>query len=1020
MNKIIDILKKKAQKLGDKPAVFFKNTSISYKEFDLLSDKLAAYLIEAGVKENDIIPIFCQPGIERIIALFAILKAGAAYLPIPVDSSEERIRFLCEDSGACVVVCDDKNMNFQNIKCINLKNIDFNSLKPTNGVIRNGQIAYVIYTSGSTGKPKGVKVSHENLMYVLNNMQKYYPITQEDKYLLNTPYSFDVSVVEIFGWILGEGALVISELETKKKFTELVTLIDTYDITHISLSPSVIRLIYQICSDKEIEILNDKLKYLMVAGEEFQFEYAKKAIEVFNNVKIFNLYGPTEATVYATRYKVDNSILKKKYVPIGVPLDGANIKIMDMNGHEVKHGEEGEIFIYGDGVALGYHNNNVLNDEKFGEDSNGMKFYRTGDIGEFDEDGNIKFLGRNDNQVQIHGIRVELGEIENALLRFEGIEGACVSYDDEQLLAFIETNEKYVISELKSKLSHILPKYMVPSRILAVKEFPMSTNRKIDRNKLLSMVNKANITSGEKEVFQGKKEVISKLFTEVLNVEVNTSQDDFFELGGDSLAAIYLITLLEKNFNIKLMDDFLYSHSSINSICEYLDNIENIVDDAEILAHEDIKSVIDKNVLNKELNTSYEKNSENMKKGKLNEYDAYCYQKVYRNIRFDSKINVEIFIDKKVTIENIERAVDSIVNTNSVFRSFLKEKDGELIFQESNKNERYILARYKINNHGVAEYPKYQDIINEELNKSLLIYNDKYLLYNMILIEYEDGYMLQIAIDHNVADLSCVHILKKKFNDILKGKSIKNDMNYHEFIEITEDNNKDNLLTHEYTRKVNKSNKSVNKQNLKEFDDGILILRKPIKNINSNEWYINQSSYLIGQMGCEIFESPSICINTILNLRKIKGMDLSTFIGDVHTVSTMIVNKEDSIDNYEKFLKEEFDKFYIHEGKNLMHVIYKDLPTKSEYQQQLEKIYVSDIAMNLNYVGQIKEDDVESFYFDLKEMKKKLDKFEVKMLKTTVVSTEKNLYIFLLMKPVIKHELLEKFNIESIKFETES
>ncbi|GMQ55725.1 hypothetical protein AN1V17_01170 [Vallitalea sediminicola] len=1017
MKTIMDIFKKKAEIVGEKAAIYFNDTSVSYKELDILSDKLAKYLIQSGVKENNIIPIFCEPSIERIVGLFAILKAGAAYLPIPVDSTRERIDYLIKDSGTDIIVSDRTNKSFQGVRSIDIKSLDYSNLDNSDIEKRNGEIAYVIYTSGSTGKPKGVKVSHSNLMYVLNNMQKYYSVTPEDKYLLNTPYSFDVSVVEIFGWILGEGSLVVSELETKKKYDDLINMIGRYNITHLSFSPSIIRLVYQLFSEKDIQVINENVKYLMFAGEEFQYEYAKKSLETFNNVKIFNLYGPTEATVYATRYEVDKRILEKKYVPIGIPLDGANIKIMDKNGQEVKEGEKGEIYIYGDGVAIGYHNV-TLNNDRFSTDCHGDRFYRTGDIGKIDEDGNIKFLGRNDNQVQIHGIRVELGEIENVLLRLEGVMGICVVYEKNQLIAFIEGNEKLSIDSIKDKLSNVLPKYMIPTRMLVVREFPMNTNRKVDRKKLLHMINN-NDNAIEKEVLEGNSLIISKLFNKVLGVEVNNSKEDFFDLGGDSLNGIHLLSLLEKEFNIEFRNDFLYSYSTINAISDYVTKIKNEIKESEILKGTENSCVIDREMLKKELADSYERNSQNMRKGKLKEYNSFFFQRVYRNIKFDSKINVEIFIDKKVTIIEIKKAVEAIIRDNSVFRVFLKEKVDNIVFLENQDFDAYTLAKYNMNC-GVGKHSEYQKIINEELNNSLKIYNEKYLLYNMILVEYMDGYVMNIALDHNIADLSCVHILKKKFNSILKGKDLDRGIDYHEFINITEQNNQEDLLSQEYTIKVDEANKGVDKSKLKEIENGILVLKKPIENVSNNEWYINEASYIVGQIGCYIFNAPAVSINVILNLRKIKGMDISELVGDVHTIGTMIVNKEDSRDEYEKYIKNEFDKFYIDDGKNPMHVIYKNLPIKEEYQKQIEKIYVSDIPINLNYVGQIKEKEIGDFYNNLVETKKKLDKFEVKMLKTTVVTTDKNMYIFLLKKPVISIEILNEIGLENIEMETES
>ena len=1010
MKNIMEIFKEKVDIVMDKPAIYFNDKTLTYNELDILSDNLSKYIIELGVKKNSIIPIICEPSIDRMVIIFAILKAGAAYLPIPVDSTKERIEYLIEDSYAKFIITDRTICTEQNVGIININNLEYKNQNDKKIKIRKGNIAYVIYTSGSTGNPKGVKVSHDSLIYILNNMQKYYGVKPNDKYLLNTPYSFDVSVVEIFGWILGEGSLVISELETKKKYSDLIDIIDRYSITHLSFSPSIIRLVYELFSDKDIEVINKNVKYLMFAGEEFQYEYAKKTLILFKNVQIANLYGPTEATVYATRYDIDETILDKNYIPIGVPFDGANIKIMDENGQEVKKGEKGEIYIYGEGVSLGYHNNLTMNKEKFGISSSDERFYRTGDIGEIDKDGNIKFFGRYDNQVQIHGIRVELGEIENVLLRIKGIKGACVVYEKNQLIAFIEGKNNLSKEFIKNELFKKLPKYMVPNLIELVQDIPLNTNRKVDKKQLISSINKKSNSFIGKEILEGRELTISELFNNVLKIKVNNSLQDFFELGGDSLNGIHLLSLLEKEFDMEFRNDFLYSYSTIKAISEYITRQEEI-EGSQIYNIDDCS--IDREYINEELSHSYEENSNNIRSGRLIKKNSFFFQRVYRNIKFDSKINAEIFIDKNISIEKINQSIIELINDNFVLRVFLKEEDNKVVFLENNHINSYSLAHCKINCES-NKNNKYQEIIKEELNNSLKIYNDKYLLYNIVLVEYLDGYTLTFALDHNIADLSCVHILKKKFNNLIKGNRLKKHIDYNEFIEITEENNKDNVLLNKYTIKVDKANKGVDKKKLNKFDNEILILKKSIEVINTNEWYINEASYIVGQIGCSIFEASSVCINVILNLRKIKKMDLSELVGDVHTVGTMIVNQNDRKAQYEKYIEKEFDKFYIDNGLNPMHVIYKDLPDKNEYQQQVEKTYVSDIPINLNYVGQIKEKEVNNFYKNLKKTKEKLDKFEAKMLKTTVVTTEKNMYIFLLKKPSVDEKLLKKMCLEEI------
>ncbi|WP_129410117.1 AMP-binding protein [Marinitoga lauensis] len=343
----------------------------SYEEIDLITDNLAGYFYSIGVRKGDIIPIIMKRNEFLLFTILALFKIGAAYTPISDNFPNNKVMEIISmfpDKPVLVNSGYEKYTSFINNNIINVKN---GTIKE-NTFIKNLNIdnyAYLLFTSGSTGKPKGILAKHRNLSWIMNVLHLNFPVFSEDRYLLSTPFTFDVSLTELFGWIKGGGSLVIPYKTDKELFKELLDIIYLYKITHLALSPSILSMI------SESAMLSEKcknLKYLMVAGEIFPVSLANKVRLSLKNTHIYNLYGPTETTVYATMYEIKNNI--KKSVPIGKPLNGVKIKIKNEKNNE---NSVGEILIGGNGVTDGYYNNKDLTEEKFIL-INGEKYYKTG------------------------------------------------------------------------------------------------------------------------------------------------------------------------------------------------------------------------------------------------------------------------------------------------------------------------------------------------------------------------------------------------------------------------------------------------------------------------------------------------------------------------------------------------------------------------------------------------------------------------------------------------------------------
>ncbi|MGM1050723.1 MAG: non-ribosomal peptide synthetase, partial [Bacillota bacterium] len=416
-------------------------------------------------------------------------------------------------------------------------------------------LAYVMYTSGSTGRPKGVMVEHRNVVNLLFDMEKYYPLEIEDAYLLKTAYTFDVSTTEIFGWFVGNGKLVILPQGDEKNPEQIYKVIIKYGVTHVNFVPSMLNVFIDVISTDETNKLG-KLKYLFAAGEALGLNYVKKFYSIIADVKLENLYGPTEAAVYVSRYAAvsDEPNLS---VPIGKPISNTLLYVLNKNGNSQPIGIPGELCISGAGVARGYLNRPELAAEKFVPNPfiQGERMYRTGDLARWLPDGNIEFMGRIDDQVKIRGFRIELGEIESRVLELESIKEAVVTAredesGDKYLCAYIVSEEEIPTSRLRSLLSENLPDYMIPSYLVRLERLPLTPNGKVDRKALPESEDGASTEYVAPR--NATEEVLTRIWSEVLGREEVGIYDNFFELGGHSLKGTMLVSRIHKKLNVEI------------------------------------------------------------------------------------------------------------------------------------------------------------------------------------------------------------------------------------------------------------------------------------------------------------------------------------------------------------------------------------------------------------------------------------------------------------------------------------
>ena len=549
---VVELIEEQAANTPDNIAVVFDDNAFTYQELNDNANRIAHYLRqEHQVKADDLVGIQLERSEWMLAVMLGILKSGAAYVPIDVDYPQERIDYLINDSR-CKVQMDAAALDEFKAKAS-----QYETSNPAK-VIEPTHLAYIIYTSGSTGQPKGVMIEHGNLNAFVQWAQKEFAKADYEVVFAGTSICFDLSVFELL-YTLTTG-------KTIRLLTNALAIpqyLDSNKRILLNTVPSVVgSLLRENVDFSNVTVLN-------MAGEAIPEQY----ITHFDCKKIAlrNLYGPSEDTTYSTVYHIKNRVP----IYIGRPIDNSQVYIVNPQGQLCPIGVTGEIYLGGDGVSRGYLYRPELTAEKYIDNPfvpNGGKLYKTGDLGRWLPDGNIALSGRRDTQVKIRGFRIELGEVETALQAYPGVSMAAVlaiKAEDggNEMAAYITADEELNIENVRAYLGKKMPPYMIPGYFVQLAEMPLTLNGKIDRKKLPTP-QEMGMQSGAEYVAPRNQteEQLLVLWQKVLGKETISVKDNFFSLGGHSLKATRLATLIHKDFNVNLTLATLFSNPTIEGI----------------------------------------------------------------------------------------------------------------------------------------------------------------------------------------------------------------------------------------------------------------------------------------------------------------------------------------------------------------------------------------------------------------------------------------------------------------------
>lgn len=556
---------------ADKTAIVFNNASMTYAQLDRQANQLANYLLSEGVQPSDVVAVYLERSLWTVVSLLAVLKTGAAYLPLDPFYPPDRIGYMLTDSGSkltlstsvladglsAVLASGDADAHCPMLKLDELGDqLSRASAEPLELATDSQSLAYLLYTSGSTGKPKGVMVQHQAVVNFLTSMAIEPGMTRDDVLLAVTTTSFDISVLELYLPLLVGGTVVIADRAMSTDSQALANAMSENHVTIMQATPATWRLLIDGGWPGRANLR------VLCGGEPFPQDLALGLLERCQEV--WNMYGPTETTVWSTCHR----LLPGEPVTIGRPIANTQVHILNSAGRTQPPGVAGELCIGGDGVTKGYLHREELTADRFipdpFSDKPGARLYKTGDLAKRTADGRLWHLGRMDTQVKVRGYRIELGEIESRLNQIDSIaQSAVIVHEpapgDQRLVAFVTSagGEQPPISALRKALRVDLPDYMVPQQFVVLDAMPLTPNGKIDRKALQPQDTGTRSTEEAEAPRTETEQTIAQIWSELIGGDAIGREANFFSAGGHSLLAVKAAARMEKQLGIEVTASML-------------------------------------------------------------------------------------------------------------------------------------------------------------------------------------------------------------------------------------------------------------------------------------------------------------------------------------------------------------------------------------------------------------------------------------------------------------------------------
>lgn len=602
-------LQRNSEQFPNSIALTEQTQKFSYQSLEERSNQLAHALIQQGIKPNDFIGIACDKSAHWVITMIAILKTGAAYVPFDWQFPESRNHFIAEDAGLALLISDQNNglKATQNIDLSSLwKNSECLPITPVNMSISPSQTAYIIYTSGTTGKPKGCPISHHQLARLMTTTEQKLNLSATDQWCFFHSQAFDFSVWEIWGALYHGANLHIVEPSIAKQTDRFYEFISQNNISVLNQTPSAFSRLIAVDQQKSLPL---SLNKVIFGGEALEFNILAEWIQLhpLSQTALINMYGITETTVHVTCHEIQAEEINGHESIIGESLADLGIQILDQAQQIAPYGVTGEIAVTGSGLSKGYLNQKALSASKFIDNpyvtdiTLDAKRYLTGDLGRFNSNGKLVYLGRKDNQINLRGYRIELAEIESVMQQFHGVKQAKVllkhNHDDAYLVGYYVISQTIERIDLNYFLQQQLPDYMIPKALILLDELPITGNGKIDTTQLPSAT-LADYSSTPFIAPRNETEsILVDIWQQYLPQEKIGIQDNFFQIGGHSLIATQIGASVSETFHCDLSVQAVFEHPTIEQLALHILSIsletENIDDDELLQLLAEIENEVD-------------------------------------------------------------------------------------------------------------------------------------------------------------------------------------------------------------------------------------------------------------------------------------------------------------------------------------------------------------------------------------------------------------------------------------------
>ncbi len=595
-----------AGKFPDRTAVVAGDRSYTYSEMMSLSGDICSELMKSGVKKGEPVGIAAGKSVYQPSSAIAVLCAGGIYVPVSVEQGEKRIESIIKRAGIKVILTDsaDKTMYPENVNVIRADTLvhDEGFVLPEIKERSASDPAYIIFTSGSTGEPKGVVISHRGAVNTIKDINEKYGVTENDRVLGVSQFSFDLSVYDIFG-VLGVGGKLVYPTDAQKKDPAyLVSLIQQNGITIWNSVPSLLRMIMVYLESEKNKPDISSIRLALLSGDWIPVDLPEKFLGYSGSGKVVSLGGATEASIWSIYHDYDGLCEGFNSIPYGRPLANQHFRILDSHLRDCPAGVKGDIYILGAGLADGYYNDPEKTAAQFFKHpADGVMMYKTGDIGKYHNNGEIEFLGRSDSQIKFNGHRIELGEIESAVNKVDGVSGNKVVYkkndDEKRLICFYETEysddqlhldnknrtkKNITEREIREEIRSYLPVYMIPSVFCMIDEIPLTSNGKADIRKLEKIAEKQLVTVNEADNSAVSEDGLTELQIKINEILSDSGirnagfNDSFYNFGADSLIIAQITGNLRKSVAENIAFDellrFILNHPTLAQVSEYIND----------------------------------------------------------------------------------------------------------------------------------------------------------------------------------------------------------------------------------------------------------------------------------------------------------------------------------------------------------------------------------------------------------------------------------------------------------------